>query len=464
MNQNTFRSLFSLFLFLFFLSGCEKDIKRPQQTVSHDFESGSIGNTVQIGEYQWELSIADDNDNADLPDAWRCWWYIRMDRISTVRSTELTIKNSGWPYYYLPVYSYNQVDWNHFSEDEVTQNDSGEIIINKQFSQSSVYIARFYPYTLTDLEKYIQTIHSSPFVKSETPGYSQKSKPLYLLRISDFSIPVTNKKRIFIHARTHPGEVPPSFVIEGLINYLLSSTAEASDILSRFEFYIFPMQNVDGVIAGNYRSTPASENLEVMWNYDSLNPINLTNSVPPEISTIHDYAKTLMTDGGPAISVALNLHASNSEPDIRPFFYPHFGSESMGYSQIEASLWNKQLSFIDKVMIHYGDEMIEPIPDDGGRSFASNTYPESWWWVNFKDQVMAMTFEMTYGRAGYAPKWVEPNDYRNLGAELALSVCDYCDASVTLAHRTQLQTKSARLTLLKYPNLYPPDDRNEMKK
>jgi len=42
-----------------------------------------------------------------------------------------------------------------------------------------------------------------------------------------------------MHARTHPAETPSSFLIEGMINFLLSGTPQASEILSKFEFYIF---------------------------------------------------------------------------------------------------------------------------------------------------------------------------------------------------------------------------------
>jgi hypothetical protein len=307
-----------------------------------------------------------------------------MDNIDVETFTEITLKNRGWPFYYLPVYSYDQQQWNHFMEEEVSRNQDDELIMKKRFDQETVWIARFYPYTFTDLENFIGNIKANPNISIQTPGFSQNGKAVYLLKISNFNIPNSAKKRIFIHARTHPAEVPSSFLIEGMINFLASGTTEAANILSGFEFYIFPMQNVDGVQAGNYRSTPQSENLEVMWYYQSDRTIDLTADAPPEVAVVHRYAKDLMTDGGPAVSMALNLHASNSEPDIRPFFFPHFGTEAQGYSAGEASLWDKQIKFIRTVATHYGADMLEPLPEEGGGSFAAKTYPESWWWVNFK--------------------------------------------------------------------------------
>ncbi len=48
------------------------------------------------------------------------------------------------------------------------------------------------------------------------------------------------------------------------------------------------MQNIDGVIAGNYRTTPQTENLEVMWYPDPDNPLVLEDNAPVEVTALHD--------------------------------------------------------------------------------------------------------------------------------------------------------------------------------
>lgn len=222
------------------------------------------------------------------------------------------------------------------------------------------------------------------------------------------------------------------------------------------------MHNVDGVIAGNYRSTPKSENLEVMWYLDAANPINLRADVPQEISVIHRYAKQLMSDGGPPVVIALNLHASNSEPDIRTFFYPHFGTTAQGYTAPQAALWNSQIRFIDLLAARYSVDLLEPAPENGGSGFVNNPFPESWWWANFQDTVMAMTIEMTYGRAGFAPRWVTPDDTRQLGTALLWAIGDYCSgASAAKTARTVADNSTGRQLL--YPAWYPPNAADELK-
>ena len=76
-----------------------------------------------------------------------------------------------------------------------------------------------------------------------------------------------------------------------------------------------------------------------------------------------------------------------------------------------------------------------------------------------------MTIEMTYGRAGFAPRWVEPDDIRSLGASLAASIPDYYSTPAVTAKSMVRQTaQSATPRSLKYPELYPPTAKDELKR
>ena len=56
-----------------------------------------------------------------------------------------------------------------------------------------------------------------------------------------------------ISARVHPGETNASWMMKGLIDFLVSSAPEARALREKFVFKIIPMLNPDGVINGNYR-------------------------------------------------------------------------------------------------------------------------------------------------------------------------------------------------------------------
>ena len=69
------------------------------------------------------------------------------------------------------------------------------------------------------------------------------------------------KKGIFISARVHPGESNSSWMMKGLIDFLVSNAPEARALREKFVFKIVPMINPDGVINGNYRCSLCGSDL-----------------------------------------------------------------------------------------------------------------------------------------------------------------------------------------------------------
>jgi murein tripeptide amidase MpaA len=65
------------------------------------------------------------------------------------------------------------------------------------------------------------------------------------------------KKGVFISARVHPGESNSSWMMKGVIEFLVSNTPEARALRDHFVFKIVPILNPDGVINGNYRCSLA---------------------------------------------------------------------------------------------------------------------------------------------------------------------------------------------------------------
>ena len=70
------------------------------------------------------------------------------------------------------------------------------------------------------------------------------------------------KPIVFISARVHPGETPSSFLMNGIIRFLINKNDPRAEILRKaFVFKIIPMINVDGVSRGFYRYDTNSLNM-----------------------------------------------------------------------------------------------------------------------------------------------------------------------------------------------------------
>ena len=77
------------------------------------------------------------------------------------------------------------------------------------------------------------------------------------------------KEGVVITGRIHPGESNSSFMMKGVIDFLVSDDPVACELRDKFVFKIIPMLNPDGVINGNYRCSLAGCDLNRRWKYPS---------------------------------------------------------------------------------------------------------------------------------------------------------------------------------------------------
>lgn len=69
------------------------------------------------------------------------------------------------------------------------------------------------------------------------------------------------RKAIILTARVHPGESNASWMMHGVIEFLVSDDAKAQFLRDAYVFKIIPMLNPDGVIVGNYRCSLIGQDL-----------------------------------------------------------------------------------------------------------------------------------------------------------------------------------------------------------
>lgn len=99
-----------------------------------------------------------------------------------------------------------------------------------------------------------------------------------------------HKQVVFLTARVHPGEANSSFMIQGVLDFLLSATSkEAQALRELFVFKVIPMLNPDGVINGNYRCNILGVDLNRRWT----NPSRLLH---PTIYYAKQHARQCATE------------------------------------------------------------------------------------------------------------------------------------------------------------------------
>ncbi len=137
-----------------------------------------------------------------------------------------------------------------------------------QYSQDTVYFAYSYPYTYTMMRNHVTalTAEHPNTVKTSTLCMSVLGNELPLLSISDFASS-SPKQYAVVSGRVHPGETPASWMMLGLIDFLVSAHPIAVQLRRRFVFKVIPMLNPDGVINGNLRCNMNGFDMNRCWSH-----------------------------------------------------------------------------------------------------------------------------------------------------------------------------------------------------
>ncbi|GIL75186.1 hypothetical protein Vretimale_7859 [Volvox reticuliferus] len=154
--------------------------------------------------------------------------------------------------------------------------------LTTEFDNDLVHVAHCYPYTYTDLQRYIRSLELDPLrrhqLRRETLATSLAGNAVDVLTITsptDDPEALKRRKGVVVSARVHPGESNASWMMKGVLDFLMGPSLDARILRDAFVFKIIPMLNPDGVITGNYRCSLAGVDLNRVWNDPSrkLHPV-----------------------------------------------------------------------------------------------------------------------------------------------------------------------------------------------
>jgi len=165
--------------------------------------------------------------------------------------------------------------------------------------------------------------------KYENVGKTVSGLPIPMVTITDFSKASKKKRTLLMTARIYSGETHSSWVVHGFIQFLCVKSTIARQLRSRFVFKILPMLNIDGVVAGNYRSTFAGLDInrcftEKMMAHDN----ELKSRMNPEANLFKKIAKAQQR-----LDFFFDLHTHTGKKSM--FMYgTHFPLHSEHYLKV----------------------------------------------------------------------------------------------------------------------------------
>jgi cytosolic carboxypeptidase protein 2/3 len=143
--------------------------------------------------------------------------------------------------------------------------------IKFRHEKDTCYFAHCYPFTytnLTELVKRVSSFSNKDKIRKTVLCKSLGGNDVDMLIITNFlsdPVDIAVRKSIILTSRVHPGETNASWIMNGVIDTLVSDDENAKFLRNTFVFKIIPMLNPDGVIVGNYRCSLMGADLNRQW-------------------------------------------------------------------------------------------------------------------------------------------------------------------------------------------------------
>jgi hypothetical protein len=365
-------------------------ISFSQTTFDANFESGNINTISTTDSINYTVTTKSDIGGR--------WFYFRIKGMRnkfirvTITSTDVN----------RPMYSYNNRDFTRFTALESPSLN----MFQKTFTEDTVYVAYYTPYNYSYLQERIAEWKLNPFTKVDTLGITDKMLPIQQLTITDPSVPNTAKHRVWIHARTHPGETPSSWHFDGIVQKLLSNDEVISYYRQKVIFYLIPFTNPDGVFYGKSRTNFSGIDVESNWNKPEAQTSTEVKILKQRMAQINSEQ---------VLSVFNNLH---SQAVSYCTFWIHTPSSTTN------KYYRKEYQFAN---LNTSDNPYFD-PGDYSESNLSSVFPEGWLWSNHGEQVMALTYETPYDKYS-TDIWVTNSNLMELGNRNVYSIAEYLELS-----------------------------------
>ncbi|KAL0968753.1 hypothetical protein UPYG_G00271250 [Umbra pygmaea] len=271
------------------------------------FESGNLLKATRVGKFDYELTLRPDL----YTEKHTQWFYFRVKNTRAKVPYRFTITNllkesSLYEEGQMPLlYSQEKaqvqgVGWHRVGQQVSYQPNGRQHALQPCYSlswtfcfpydQDTCYLAHCYPYTYSTLWSYLSELDRDPrcshFCKVRTLCHSLAGNLVPVLTITNPSHHGEKhgsyKPAVVLTARIHPGETNSSWVMRGILDFLLADSPDAVLLRDTFVFKLVPMLNPDGVIVGNHRCSLTGQDLNRNYksnHRDSFGPVCATRTM-----------------------------------------------------------------------------------------------------------------------------------------------------------------------------------------
>ena len=336
----------------------KKLYKAGQVFADNRFDGARLNDFKQINDSTYQVLIEPENTPIN-PSPWYAFkiWSEYSDTIN------LQLKYKHAKHRYDPKISSDRKQWKTISG--YTYNvDSTAISFKLVVNKEAQWLAAQPILNSTDTKKWLDSLTGNPLVSPvQMIGKSVLGKPLYMLKIGTGES--KNKKIVVLLSRQHPPEVTGFKALQSFVKQLLKQDTLTKAFYQKYEVWLFPLLNPDGVDLGHWRHNANGIDLNRDWaNYRQPEIDAVTKFIVAESKKYH-------------VKPVLGIDFHSTFKDVYYIFDDSFHSVLPGFCEVWATS-------IDRIMFPFKTKkspygMTQPIS-------------KNWFYKQFKAE--AMTYEV----------------------------------------------------------------------
>ena len=264
---------------------------------SNDFDGARLNGVALTKDTIITVLIAPEN----MPINGSPWYAFKLwsDKQQSI-SLRLTYPK-GISHRYYPQVSSDGTQWERLDPSKYSASTSqgprpASASMSIRIGPDTLWIAAQEMITTRHAECWMEKIADNSFVTKNKIGESTLGKPIHALKIGQSE----NEQVVVILARQHPPEITGFLAMQAFVETICSDVDPAVSFRNRFNSYVVPVVNPDGVDAGHWRHNVGGIDLNRDW----------SDFNQPETTAIRDYIKQIVDSAGGKVVFFIDFHST----------------------------------------------------------------------------------------------------------------------------------------------------------
>jgi hypothetical protein len=264
---------------------------------SNQFEGARLNDANRINDTLVSITILPENEPIN-PSPWYAF-KIWSENPQTFW-VKFTYSEKGFHRYYPKIsqdgYQYANADSAEFVLPNVAEGRPIEAYLKVRSSSDTLWIAAQDFVGTNDVTVWKEKLLKLDFVEKIKIGESTEGRTLEVLKIGSSD----DQKMLMVISMQHPPEIPGYLAMKAFVETICEDSPEARKFRSKYNLYVMPQMNPDGVANGHWRHNVGGIDLNRDW----------VNFNQPETRALSNFMENKAQESGGKFIFAADFHAT----------------------------------------------------------------------------------------------------------------------------------------------------------